>query len=71
MYMSKTQILEGIDEDTAILTRDKYKMKQRFHEGGIKTAEVSLLQEKEDGKKVRALSYNYASSSPEARGSSC
>jgi carbamoylphosphate synthase large subunit len=50
-YIRDKYSIEGLDENTAILTRDKYKMKQRFHEGGINTAEVSLLQEKEDARK--------------------
>lgn len=29
------------------------------------------MKKRENAKEVRALSYNYASSSPEARGSSC
>ena len=57
-YIRDKYNIEGIDEDTAILTRDKYKMKQRFHEGGIKTAEVSLLQEKEDARKF-AEAYDF------------
>lgn len=50
-YIRDKYNIEGTDEVTAILTRDKYKMKQKFHEGGIKTAEVGLLKEKEDARK--------------------
>ena len=57
-YIRDKYNIEGTDEDTAILTRDKYKMKQKFHEGGVKTAEVSLLQEKEDARKF-AESYGF------------